>query len=127
MSCRFYVEAAEDTDEPNLWWPANNVARLFKGYSESVAVLLGVPSGIGDLIEDECEVDLPVFEKFCAEAVARYEKTNHALLRTLIVGFIGTALALLDRAGGKMPASATPEQQAAWIALRDQQARLMNR
>lgn len=127
MSCRFYLESAEDTDEPNLWWPANNVARLFKANVETLAELLGVPSGIGDLIEDECEVDLVPFQGFCTSAVARYDETTNGLLRSMTVGLIATALALLQRAGGQIPSTATSERQAAWASLSAQHEKLMPR
>lgn len=123
---RFCVRAA-DGGETDLWSPGASVARLFKGYADSVAAFLGAPSGISDLIGDRCEIDLTVFEEFCAKALARYEELDHTVPRSLLVGFLATALALLDRAGGRMPSSATPEQQAAWAALRDQHAHAMPR
>ena len=58
--------------------------------------------------------------------MARYGRTTNGILRSLIVGYLATALVLLDRTGS-MPEGVAPEQRTAWIALRDQHANLMAR
>ncbi|MBV9023091.1 MAG: hypothetical protein JO362_04675 [Streptomycetaceae bacterium] len=78
-------------------------------------------------MRQQAVLNLSVFEAFCAEAVAQYGKTTHGILRSLLVGFLATALVLLDRAGHPMPTCPTAEQHAAWTALRDQHALLMPR
>lgn len=83
-------------------------------------------SGLGDIIEDQCEVDLPAFEKFLAEAMRQYHQTAHPILRSLMTGFIATALVLAERAGGRLTET-TPEQAAAWARLRQEHARSMSR
>jgi hypothetical protein len=110
-----------------LWRPDDRVASLFLGHAELFADLLGVPSGIGDVINDECSVDDSVLEAFCAASLAEYSATDQGIQRTLTVGFIATALVLLDRAGRPVPTTLAPEQRAAWAALRDQHAAVMPR
>jgi Family of unknown function (DUF6086) len=124
---RFHPGAAGTAEGPALWATEAGVARLFTGHAELVAALLGVPSGIGDPTGDRCAVDLPVFSAFCAAAVAQYAATDQGIQRALTVGFIATALVLLDRAGCPLPPAPTPQQQAAWAALRDQHAAVMPR
>jgi hypothetical protein len=127
MSCTFRVEGPDDGPGETLWTAPSSAARLFVGHSVLVAGLLEIPSGVNQVADDECVLDVSVFQTFCARAVARYERTNNGLLRTLLVGFLIIALVLLDRAGGAMPDSATAEQHASWVALRDQHAPLMPR
>jgi Family of unknown function (DUF6086) len=127
MSCRFYLTSAEPDIGPDLWRPIEDLALLFKGHSQTVAVATGAPSGVGEYANGGCAVDLPTFERFCREAIAYYHRTDEGLFRSMTVGFIATALALLDRAGRPMPDKLTAEQQAAWTALRDQHASMMHR
>jgi hypothetical protein len=109
-----------------LWDPSNTVARLFAGEAEAVASAFGLASGIGDIIEDECEIDLPVLEAFLAELVRQYHQATHPILRSLTVGFIATASVLVERAGGQLPAG-DAQQVAAWDQLRQEHARSMPR
>ncbi|MEU2620021.1 DUF6086 family protein [Streptomyces sp. NPDC007157] len=41
------------------------------------------------------------------------------------LGFLATALVLIDRAGHPAPAMPGPDQERAWTVLRDQHARAM--
>jgi hypothetical protein len=120
MSCLFQVE------DNILWEPSNTVARLFKGHAEAIAAVFDLNSGLGAIIEDECEIDLSTFEKFLAEVVRRYHHATHPILRSLTVGVIVTASVLIERAGGKLP-EAEPEQLAEWSALRREYSRSMPR
>ena len=98
----------------------------FKGEAEVIASAFRVASGLGDIIEDECEVDLPVFEEFLAAAARQYQQTAHPILRSLMTGFLATAMVLAERAGGQLP-DTSPEQTAAWAQLREEHARSMSR
>jgi hypothetical protein len=120
VSCRVEI------DDTTLWWPANTVAVLFKAQAEAVATAFRTESGVGDIIEDEIAIDLPVFEAFVTEAVARYQRATHPILRSLTVGFISTATVLLERAGGRLP-DGTAEDLAAWARLRQQHSQWMSR
>ncbi|MFJ8472000.1 DUF6086 family protein [Kitasatospora sp. NPDC094011] len=107
-----------------VWDPSNTVARLFTGEAVAVASAFNLESGIGEIIEDECELDLPVLEAFLADLVRRYHEATHPILRSLTVGFIATASVLVDRAGGQLPPG-EPDQVAAWAQLRQEHARSM--
>ncbi|MBY8880539.1 DUF6086 family protein [Actinacidiphila acidipaludis] len=125
---RFQLSAANagNAAAANLWRAEPAVARLFTGEARLVADALGVPSGIGEPEGDRCTVDLPAFSTFCATAVEGYAN-QPGIQRALTVGFVATALALLDRAGHPLPPAPSAEQQAAWSALRDQHAAVMPR
>jgi hypothetical protein len=116
-----------DLGDEVLWWPSNFPAHLFKGHAESIAGALKMPSGLGDIIEDECEVDLPAFETLVAAAMHRYEETTHPIVRALISSFIPTAQVLIERAGGSYPKAESQEQESAWAALREEHAAYMSR
>lgn len=115
-----------EVNDAVVWSPSNTIGRLFKGQAEAVAEAFRVHSGIGDIIEDECAIDLPVFERFLAEAVKQYEHATHPVLRSLIVSVITTASVLAERAGGRLPES-KPDQAEAWAQLRDQLGHFMPR
>ncbi|WP_026403952.1 DUF6086 family protein [Actinomadura rifamycini] len=89
-----------------LWNPATAVARLFARTAETLADLADAPSGIGPEQADEYQVDVEAFTAFTDTLVRRYACSNHAVLRTLMDGFVVTALALVHRAGGDVPAVA---------------------
>ena len=116
-----------DLGDEVLWWPSNLPARLFEGHAESIATALKIPSGLGEIIEDECEVDLPTFEAFIAAVTARYEETTHPIVRALVFAFIPTAQVLIERAGGSYPKAQSEQQGAVWAAMRKEHAASMSR
>ncbi|MCX4748852.1 DUF6086 family protein [Kitasatospora sp. NBC_01287] len=120
MSCTFQVQ-----DEV-VWDASNTVARLYTAQVEAVAGTLGLASGIGEIVEDECEIDPPTLEGFLGELLRQYHRATHPILRSLTVGVIATSLVLLDRVGGRLPAT-DPDQLGAWTQLRDEHARSMPR
>jgi hypothetical protein len=120
MSCYF------DVDGTTLWNPSNTVGRLFKAEVEAVASTLHLTSGLGDIIEDVYEIDLPIFEKFLAELVGQYHRVMHPIFRSLTVSIIATASVLVERADGRLP-HAEPDQAAAWSQLRHEHGRSMSR
>ncbi|GII59315.1 hypothetical protein Pth03_77040 [Planotetraspora thailandica] len=86
-----------------LWNPSNGVAGLFVRSAEALAPLAGLPTGLGPMENDECEVDMVAFTSFVGALVARYERSNHPILHSLMDGFIATALVLIERGGGELP------------------------
>jgi hypothetical protein len=120
MSCFF------DVGNTTLWSPANAVAHLFKGQADAVAAAFNVSSGLGDIVDDLCVIDLPVFEKFVAEASRQYGQATHPILRSLTVSVIATASVLVERADGQLPA-VEGEEAAAWARLRREHGRFMSR
>jgi hypothetical protein len=89
-----------------LWNPATRVAQLFTDTAEALARLVERPTGLGPMAEDECQVDVPVFAAFVDELVRRYARSNHSVLKSLMDGFTGTAIVLVERAGADVPALA---------------------
>ena len=53
---------------------------------------------------DEWAIHMPVFERFVDAVVSRYQESNHVVLRSLMEGFIATALVPVERGGGVVPA-----------------------
>lgn len=95
-----YFQVGDDV----LWNPATRVARLFAATAETLAELVERPSGIGPVEEDEYEIDLPAFIAFTDHLVRYHARSNHTIMRTLMEGFIVTALGLAERAGAAVPA-----------------------
>jgi hypothetical protein len=126
-SIRFHTGVEDGHAATGLWQAEAGVAGLFTGQAALVGDLLGVPSGIGSPADGQCTVELPEFSAFCAAAVTQYGSTAEGIQRALTVGFIATALVLLDRAGRPQPDAPSAQQQAAWTALRDQHAAVMPR
>ncbi|PYC68358.1 hypothetical protein C7C46_29165, partial [Streptomyces tateyamensis] len=60
---------------------------------------LSLPSGIGPMESDECQVDPAVLEVFTNALLTRHRETQHAIERALTEGFVITMLALAERAG----------------------------
>jgi len=87
-----------------LWNPANRVAELFVRTSEAVAPTAGLPTGIGPVVADEYQIDLDTFTAFTDALVHRYRSSSHTILRSLLEGFIATALVMVERAGRSVPA-----------------------
>ncbi|NUR96961.1 MAG: hypothetical protein HOV67_17100 [Kribbellaceae bacterium] len=77
---------------------------MFVGVAQAVAEVTARPVGFRDTGADEYEVDLAAFEAFVEEAVRTYLGSSHPIMRTLLEGFLATALVLVDRAGGTIAA-----------------------
>lgn len=93
MSCYF------QTNETDLWNPSNAAARLFIQQAHYQSELLGVPSGVGPVIEDECEINTEAFAAFVGASTREFDKTNHTIKRALMRGVTVTSLVLAERAG----------------------------
>ncbi|AQZ68538.1 unnamed protein product [[Actinomadura] parvosata subsp. kistnae] len=85
-----------------LWNPSNGVSALFLRTAQALAPETGLPTGLGPMENDECQVDLPVFTAFVGALVDRYERSNHPILHALMEGFIATALVLVQRAEAEL-------------------------
>ncbi|MFJ8692168.1 DUF6086 family protein [Streptomyces roseolilacinus] len=59
----------------------------------------GPPSGIGPMVNDECQIDPAVFQVFVTTLPARHRGTGHAVVPALFEGFTVTVLVLAQRAG----------------------------
>ena len=87
-----------------LWNPSNAVAELFVRSAEALIPVVNQPSGIAPAINDEYEIDMGAFETFVNALVRQYRSTTHLILRSLLEGFIATALVLVERGSGVVPA-----------------------
>ncbi|UBU12594.1 DUF6086 family protein [Nonomuraea gerenzanensis] len=92
--------------EQVLWNPSNGVSALFLRSAQALAPEAGLPTGLGPMRSDECQIDLETFTAFVGALVDRYERTNHPILHALMEGFIATALVLVQRAGAELGRSA---------------------
>ncbi|MET7987880.1 MULTISPECIES: DUF6086 family protein [unclassified Streptomyces] len=108
-----------------IWCPEAEVAHAFKGSSDVYSGLYGTSSGVGQLVAGECVIDFRDFRKFSEVAVDRFTTSDQGILRSLSLGFIATALVLIDRAGHPTPAMPGPAQELAWRTLRNEHARAM--
>ncbi|WP_327306194.1 DUF6086 family protein [Streptomyces sp. NBC_01298] len=88
-----------DLGDETLWNPSNGAARLFHRQVAVFEAELGLPSGIGPMENDECQIDPAVLGVFTEALVVRHGQTGHAIIRALSEGFVATVLVLADRAG----------------------------
>lgn len=95
-------------DGRSLWNSASRVADLFARTGEAVADLTEVPSGLGPMVADEYEIDPEVFAVFVDELVKLYLSASHPILRSLLEGFLATALVLVHRTDYELPSLRTP-------------------
>ncbi|MFM9372621.1 DUF6086 family protein [Streptomyces sp. Da 82-17] len=89
-----------------LWNPSNGASRLFLGQVAVYEAELSLPSGIGPMEDDECQIDADVFGAFVEALLAWYQRTRHAVIGALAEGFVATVLVLARRAGieaGRQP------------------------
>ncbi|MFJ2055370.1 DUF6086 family protein [Streptomyces sp. NPDC087908] len=88
-----------DLGDETLWNPSHGASRLFQ---RQVAVFedeLELPSGIGPMENDECQIDPDAFASFVNALVAKHRRSSHAIWLALSDGFTATALVLAERAG----------------------------
>ncbi|MFI5865304.1 DUF6086 family protein [Streptomyces sp. NPDC051546] len=91
-----------DVGDETVWNPSNGAARLFHRQVAVFEEELGLPSGIGPLINDECQLDPAALGAFAEALVARHGTTGHAVIRALSEGFVATVLVLAERAGAQV-------------------------
>ncbi|MFJ1933387.1 DUF6086 family protein [Kitasatospora sp. NPDC088160] len=88
-----------DIGDETLWNPSNGASRLFLGQVSLYQAELGLPSGIGPMQADECQIDPVVFKEFVDALLAWHRRTTHAVMAALSEGFVATVLVLVERAG----------------------------
>ncbi|WP_413804365.1 DUF6086 family protein [Streptomyces sp. OE57] len=85
--------------EESLWNPSNGAARLFLWQTAVFEAELGLPSGLGPMDNDECEIDPVALGAFARAVLTYHQRTPHAVILALSEGFIATLLVLAQRAG----------------------------
>ncbi|MEO3976128.1 DUF6086 family protein [Streptomyces sp. CAU 1734] len=85
--------------DETLWDPSNGAARVFLHQLAYFEEELGLPSGFGPMVADECRVDPDVFAVFADEVVSWHWRRHHTIIRAHTEGFVATLVALARRAG----------------------------
>ncbi|MGW6506018.1 DUF6086 family protein [Streptomyces niveus] len=101
-----------DVGDQTLWNPSNGASRLFMSQVSVYQAELGLPSGIGPMRADECQIDPLVFEEFVDALLAWHRRTSHEVVAALSEGFIAAVLVLAERAGIEvnwLPAGSTED------------------
>ncbi|MFJ7902307.1 DUF6086 family protein [Streptomyces sp. NPDC096198] len=112
--------------DEDVWNPSNSLARTFLGQADVLSQLAGKETGLGEIIEDECQIDPAVFTDFVDTLVKTYQESNNEALRALLKGFTSVALVLVERIGCDAP-SVMSEYSEMWTTERDAYARSMPR
>ncbi|MFF9819529.1 DUF6086 family protein [Streptomyces sp. NPDC014006] len=84
--------------DQTLWNPSNGASRLFLSQVSVYQAELGLPSGIGPMQADECQIDPLVFKEFVDALLAWHWRTRHPVMAALSEGFVATVLVLAERA-----------------------------
>ncbi|GAA2093099.1 DUF6086 family protein [Kitasatospora saccharophila] len=101
-----------------VWNPSMGASGLFLRQVEVFEEVLGLPSGILPMENDETDIDPAAFDAFLHALLTRYRATAHDIIRTLSEGFTATALALALKAGLDVRwAETAPTPVPAWPAL----------
>jgi hypothetical protein len=88
-----------DIGDETLWNPSNGASRMFQRQVAVFESELGLPSGIGPMENDECQIAPATFETFVNALLARHRRTSHAIILALSEDFIAIVLVLAERAG----------------------------
>ncbi|MEU8625557.1 DUF6086 family protein [Streptomyces sp. NPDC048669] len=133
-----------DMGDQTLWNPSNEVSRLFMSQVSVYQAELGLPSGIGPMQADECQIDPLVFKEFVDALLAWHRRTSHAVMAALSEAFVATVLVLAERADTEvnwLPADFTEDaglkdvqvpaapvsSEAAWAAALQRKSRELGR
>lgn len=109
-----------DIGDETLWNPSNGASRMFQRQVVVFEAELKLPSGIGPMENDECQISPDTFEVFVNALLAKHRRTSHAIWLALAEGFTATALVLAERAGIKVDwalLGATPEAEMADVQV----------
>ena len=101
-----------DIGDETLWNPSNGTSRMFQRQVAVFEAELELPSGIGPMENDECQISPDAFETFVNALLAKHRRTSHAIWLALSEGFTATVLVLAERSGIKVDWTrheATPE------------------
>ncbi|MFE5484032.1 DUF6086 family protein [Streptomyces sp. NPDC056527] len=88
-----------DIGDETLWNPSNGASRLFQRQVAVFEAELELPSGIGPMENDECQISPDTFETFVNALLAKHRTTSHSIWLALCDGFTATVLVLAERAG----------------------------
>lgn len=109
MSCFFAV------DGHDVWNPSNRVARIFVGQVSQLEAAYGRQSGVGEIIDDECDIDGDSFSMFVEFISVKFSESNNPSLRVLLEGVISISMVLLTRASRAIQLPA--EDEGHWLRV----------
>lgn len=110
------------TTRETLWNPATRVAQLFFRMTEALVPLADRPCGVVDLEIDEYAVEADVFAGFVNTLVKKYLASNHTILKTMLAGYLPSAMVMVERSGRAVPALNTPIERSAETILLNTEA-----
>ncbi|MFD9903311.1 DUF6086 family protein [Streptomyces sp. NPDC059063] len=113
-----------DLGDETLWNPSTGAARLFLRQVAVFEAELDLPSGIGPMEHDECQLDPAVFTTFVNALLAHHRRSHHAVVVALSEGFVATVLALAGRAGVAVDWASAREDEAWAERLRERAGEL---
>jgi hypothetical protein len=129
-----------DIGDETLWNPSNGVARMFQRQVAVFEAELELPSGIGPMVNDECQISPETFETFVNVLLATHRRTSHASWLALSEGFITTVLQVDWERHGAAPEApledvqvstvtgmSAPAESAAWAAGLREKSRQLGR
>ncbi|MEU3071730.1 DUF6086 family protein [Streptomyces sp. NPDC006906] len=93
-----YFDLGDDT----LWNPSNGASRMFQRQIAFFEAELELPSGIGPMENDECQITPDTFETFVNALLTQHRKGSHTIWLALSEGFTATVLVLAQRAAVKV-------------------------
>ncbi|MCR8577542.1 DUF6086 family protein [Streptomyces sp. Isolate_219] len=73
-------------------------SRLFQRQLAVFEAELELSSGIGPMENDECQIDLAIFETFVNALLAQHRRQSHVIVLALSESFTATVLVLAERA-----------------------------
>lgn len=88
-----------DVGDETLWNPSTGASRMFQRQAAIFEAELALPSGIGLMENDECQISPDTFEMFVNALLTEHRRRSHAIWLALSEGFVATTLVLAERAG----------------------------
>lgn len=94
-----HVSQDDDLGDRTLWNPSHGASRLSLREVAVFEAERGVPSGLGPMEDDACEVDPAALGVFVDALLGRHRRTRHAVIHARAVGFVAAMPVLTERAG----------------------------
>lgn len=86
-----------DMGNETLWNPSSGASRMFQRQVAVFEAELDLPSGIGPMENDECQVSPDTFEAFVNALLTKHRSASHFVWLALAEGFTVTVLVLAER------------------------------
>lgn len=78
-----------------IWDPSPRVASMFQHHVRALEEMLAIRSGVGEVANDECEIDEVQLRLFLQVVAAEIERTSNPILVNLVGGCFAIAAGLL--------------------------------